>query len=187
MNAPPTTHRRDVRRQAGADRCATSASALRLLAALVGSVGLLGLSGLLVVGYQTQRQVSWVVQHRAEQTRRALAEVERLRRAELERLVLRVSSSIRIVAALDSAVNGGDVEEFAEQVKYELELAELREGLVRFNDAQGRPVLTLLDGTRIDDASDDDLFRQAMASPRGHGHRLPPGAGAAVPRPGASR
>ena len=42
--------------------------------------------------------------------------------------------------------------EFAEQVKYELELAELREGLVRFNDAQGRPVLTLLDGTRIADA-----------------------------------
>ncbi|WP_291989831.1 hypothetical protein, partial [Luteitalea sp.] len=80
---------------------------VRLLAALVGSVGILGLSGLLVVGIQTQRQVAWVVQHRAEQTRRALAEVERLRRAELERLVLRLSSSIRIVAALDSVVNGG--------------------------------------------------------------------------------
>ena len=109
VNAPPTTRRAtlgDMLRRPLRD----VSFRVRLLAALVGSVGLLGLSGLLVVGYQTQRQVSWVVQHRAEQTRRALAEVERLRRAELERLVLRVSSSIRIVAALDSAVNGGDIE-----------------------------------------------------------------------------
>lgn len=147
---------------------------VRLLAALVGSVGLLGLSGLIVVGYQTQRQVAWTVQHRAEQTRRALAEVERLRRTELERLVLRISSSIRIVAALDSAVSGGDLNEFAEQVKYELELAELREGLVRFNDAQGRGVLTLLDGSRIDDAGADELFPSAMGSTGGvaTGYRL---------------
>jgi class 3 adenylate cyclase len=147
---------------------------VRLLAALVGSVGLLGLTGLLVVGYQTQRQVSWVVQHRAEQTRRALAEVERLRRAELERLVLRVSSSIRIVAALDSAVNGGDASEFAEQVKYELDLAELREGLVRFNDPEGRPVLTLLDRRRIEDRGDDDLMQKVRESPEttATGYRL---------------
>jgi adenylate cyclase len=147
---------------------------VRLLAALVGSVGLLGLTGLLVVGYQTQRQVSWVVQHRAEQTRRALAEVERLRRAELERLVLRVSSSIRIVAALDSAVNGGDASVFAEQVKYELDLAELREGLVRFNDTEGRPVLTLLDGRRIEDRGDDDLMQKVSESPEttATGYRL---------------
>ena len=146
---------------------------LRLLAALVGSVGLLGLSGLLVVGCQTQRQVAWVVQHRAEQTRRALAEVERLRRAELERLVLRISGSIRIVAALDSAVNGGDRHEFVDQVKYELELAELREGLVRFNDGQGRPVLTLLDGVPIDDPT-TDAPSSVAASPQGTatGYRL---------------
>jgi class 3 adenylate cyclase len=147
---------------------------VRLLAALVGSVGLLGLSGLLVVGYQTQRQVAWTVQHRAQQTTRALAEVERLRRTELERLVLRISSSIRIVAALDSAVNGGDAREFADQVKYELELAELRQGLVRFNDARGRAVLTLLDGSRVSDTSTDDLFTKAMASADGvaSGYRL---------------
>jgi len=126
---------------------------VRLLAALVGSVGILGLSGLLVVGFQTQRQVAWVVQHRAEQTRRALAEVERLRRAELERLVLRLSSSIRIVAALDSVVNGGDRAEFAAQVQYELDLAELRQGLVRFDDAEGRAVLTLLDREPLADAT----------------------------------
>lgn len=147
---------------------------VRLLAALVGSVGLLGLSGLLVVGYQTQRQVAWTVQHRAQQTKRALAEVERLRRTELERLVLRISSSIRIVAALDSAVNGGDAREFADQVKYELELAELRHGLVRFNDTQGRAVLTLLDGGPLIDASADDLSTEAMASADGvaSGYRL---------------
>ncbi len=147
---------------------------VRLLAALVGSVGLLGLAGLLVVGVQTQRQVDWTVRHRAEQTRRALAEVQRLRRTELERLVLRLSSSIRIVAALDSAVNGGDSTDFADQVKYELELAELRQGLVRFNDSRGRGVLTLLDGARIDDEAPDDLFAKATTSPEGaaSGYRL---------------
>lgn len=147
---------------------------VRLLAALVGSVGLLGLSGLLVVGYQTQRQVAWTVQHRAEQTRRALAEVERLRRTELERLVQRISSSIRIGAALDSVVNGGDLEEFADTVTYELELAELREGLVRFNDLEGRAILSLLDGVRIADTTQDDLFEKAMASTDGNasGYRL---------------
>ena len=162
-----------VRRQAAKRPLRDVSFRVRLLAALVGSVGLLGLSGLLVVGYQTQRQVSWVVQQRAEQTRRALAEVERLRRAELERLVLRVSSSIRIVAALDSAVNGGDDREFADQVKYELELAELREGLVRFNDMKGRPVLTLLDGTRIEDARRRRPLSTSEGQPRGHGERLP--------------
>lgn len=146
----------------------------RLLAALVGSVGLLGLASLAVVGLQTRRQVDWTVRQRAEQTRRALAEVERLRRTELERLVLRLSASIRIVAALDSAVNGGGTTEFAEQVRYELDLAELRQGLVRFNDTRGRGVLTLLDGAVIDDARPDRLFAAAMANPEGaaSGYRL---------------
>lgn len=146
----------------------------RLLAALVGSVGLLGLSGLLVVGCQTQRQVAWTVQHRAEQTRRALAEVERLRRTELERLVLRISGSVRIVAALDSVVSGGDPKVFADQVRYELELAELREGLVRFSDKDGRAVLTLLDGASRTDTAPDDLFTATMTSGDGvaSGYRL---------------
>ena len=99
----------------------------RLLAALVGSVGLLGLASFLVVGYQTQRQVDRVTAQTADRTRRALAEVERLRRAELTRVARRLTSSIRIAAALDSAVSGGDRREFTEQVTYELTLAELRE------------------------------------------------------------
>lgn len=122
----------------------------RLLAALVGSVGLLGLASFLVVGYQTQRQVDRVTAHTADRTRRALAEVERLRRAELMRVARRLTSSIRIAAALDSAVSGGDRREFTDQVTYELALAELREGLVQFDDAQGTPVLRLLDSAPVD-------------------------------------
>ncbi|BCS31678.1 hypothetical protein TBR22_A08810 [Luteitalea sp. TBR-22] len=122
----------------------------RLLAALVGSVGLLGLASFLVVGHQTQRQVDRVAAHTADRTRRALAEVERLRRAELTRVARRLTSSIRIAAALDAVVSGGDRREFVEQVQYELALAELREGLVQFSDAQGTPVLTLLDSAPVD-------------------------------------
>lgn len=122
----------------------------RLLAALVGSVGLLGLASFLVVGYQTQRQVDRVTAQTADRTRRALAEVERLRRAELTRVARRLTSSIRIAAALDSAVSGGDRREFTEQVTYELTLAELREGLVQFDDTQGAPVLRLLDSMPVD-------------------------------------
>jgi len=137
---------------------------VRLLVALVGSVGLLGFAGLLVIHYQTERQVASVVQRTAERTQRALAEVERQRRTDLERIAMRVTGSNRIAAALDSAVNDGDADAFVEQVQYELALAELEEGLVRFNDNAGHPVITLLDGARVADQSEDDLFAKVMAS-----------------------
>src|SRR5262249_21628241 len=42
--------------------------------------------------------------------------------------------------------------------------AELKQGLVRFNDTIGRQIVTLLDGSRIDDSSEDDLFASVMST-----------------------
>lgn len=136
----------------------------RLLIALVGTVGLLGLASLAIVRVQTARQVDGMVRRTAERTQRALSELERFRRAELERIAMRITGSIRIVAALDAALEGGDPEEFVEHIRYELALAELGQGLVAFGDEEGRPVVTVVDGVRVpDQGADDDLFAQVIA------------------------
>lgn len=124
----------------------------KLLVALVGTVSLLGFATLVVVRYQRERQVEWLVARTAERSQQALAELERFRRADLERIARRFTGSIRIAAALDAVLEGGDAGEFVEHVLYELTLAELEQGLVVFSDTAGRPVATLVDGVRTADA-----------------------------------
>ena len=113
---------------------------VKLLLALVGSVSTLGLASLAVVQSQTARQIDWMVARTTERTQRALGELETFRRAELARLAQRLTGSIRIVAALDAALESDDAADFVEHVRYELALAELVEGLVAFRDRDGRPV-----------------------------------------------
>lgn len=147
----------------------------RLLLALVGSVGLLGAASLLVVDHQRERQVEWTVQRTAERAQRAFSELERFRRAGLEPVARRVTGSIRIAAALDAAIDDGTTEEFVEEVRYELALAELEKGLVAFNDSTGRPVVTLVDGAPIAAGqADHGLFAKAIAGSGGiaTGYRL---------------
>ena len=139
---------------------------IKLLIALVGSVALLGLASLAVVRYYTDRQVESVVHRAADRALRALAEVERMRRADLERIAGRLTGSIRIAAALDAALGGADAGEFVDQVRYELTLAELQQGLVAFADRTGRPVVTLLNGERVADSEEGvDALAQAGADP----------------------
>lgn len=148
---------------------------VRLLVALVGSVSTLGLASLAIVRSQTAQQVEWMVARTTERTQRALGELERYRRAELERIAQRLTGSIRIVAALDAALDGADADEFVEHVRYELALAELVEGLVAFRDRDGRPVVTLVDGERVpEELAVDDQSAQVIggATPAVSGYRL---------------
>ena len=136
---------------------------VRLLIALAGSVGLLSLANLAVVGLERQRQVDWTVQRAALRAERALEELERFRRADLARVARRLTGSIRVTAALDAASGGDDLDEFVEQVRYELALAELKEGLVTFTDATGRPIVTLVDNVPAPDhGAGDDVFTKAL-------------------------
>lgn len=138
---------------------------VRLLIALAGSVGLLSLANLAVVGRERQRQVDWTVQRATARAGRALEELERFRRADLARVARRLTGSIRVTAALDAAIGGDDLDEFIEQVRYELALAELREGLVTFTDATGLPIVTLVDNAPAPDhGAGDDVFAKALAA-----------------------
>jgi class 3 adenylate cyclase len=121
----------------------------KLLIALVGTVGLLGAASMAVVRFETERQLDWIVQRTAIRSQEAMAELERFRRSDLERLALRLTGSIRIAAALDAAVEDGHADEFVEHVLYELTLAELERGLVAFTDETGHPVVTLVHGARV--------------------------------------
>ncbi len=121
----------------------------RLLLALTGSVVLLALAGLAAVLAETNRQVDQTVTRTAARGQQALAEIERFRRADLERVASRITGSIRIVAALDAALDDGDAETFVENVRYELTLSELGRGLVAFSDERGRPFVTLVDGRPV--------------------------------------
>lgn len=126
----------------------------RLLIALAGSVALLGTASMAVVRLQTDRQVDAAVRQTADRARHALTGIERYRRTDLERIARRFTGSIRIPAALEGARERGHADEFAQDVQYELTLAELPEGLVAFANEEGAPVLTLVDGERVEDGPD---------------------------------
>jgi class 3 adenylate cyclase len=136
----------------------------KLLLALVGTVGLLGAASLVVVRIQTERQIDWMIQRTGERAQHALVELERFRRAELERLAKRITGSIRIVAALEATLDDGDPSSFADDVRYELALAEFERGLVAFHDDRGRPILTMVDGrTTVDAETQDALVAEVTA------------------------
>jgi adenylate cyclase len=144
----------------------------KLLIALVGTVGFLGLASLAVVRTQTNRQVDWMIERSGERAQRALTELERFRRANLERVAQRLTGSIRIVAALDAALDGGDLAAFTEDVRYELTLAELDRGLVEFTDDRGRPVLTLIDGMVVAHRQPDARVAEGLNSGVAPGYRV---------------
>ena len=121
----------------------------RVLLALTGSVVLLALAGFAAVLAETNRQVGQTIARTAARGQQALAEIERFRRADLERVASRITGSIRIVAALDAALDDRDAAAFVENVRYELKLSELGRGLVAFSDERGRPFVTLVDGRPV--------------------------------------
>jgi class 3 adenylate cyclase len=128
---------------------------MRLLLALTGTVAALALAGFVAVRAQTNRQVDLTISRSADRGQRVLAEIERFRRADLARVAARIAGSVRVVAAFDAARDDGDVDAFAEDVRYELTLAEFGNGLVEFSDERGTPVLSLVDGRPISATASD--------------------------------
>jgi adenylate cyclase len=124
---------------------------LKLLAALLASVGVVLLLALLVVRQETQRQVELVTDRYATRSREAFRELEDLKQRDLERLGSGFTDSRRTLAAVEAATAepaaaGPDLDWLIQTVRYELELKRMPHSLVAFTSASADPFLTLRDG-----------------------------------------
>ncbi|MBI4540554.1 MAG: HAMP domain-containing protein [Gemmatimonadetes bacterium] len=116
----------------------------KLLVALVGTVGLLLTVILVIVRGQTQRQIDRVVELATTRSRDAFAEQERVLDDQLVRLGLRLAEGVRVLAALQAALESGDPLVLAAAAADELKLAGFERGLLSFTDAEGRPLLSFV-------------------------------------------
>lgn len=121
----------------------------KLLSALLGTVGLLLVVMFFVVRFETAQEVELVAERTVQNAGTLFQELIDLQRQQAARLARPFTDGRRALAALDAAIDAGDVELLADQVDYEMQLAELTDVLVVFTDEGGRPVLSLVGGERI--------------------------------------
>ena len=144
MNPPPASRRVRWRESFGA----------KVAASVLGTVALLLGTTLLIVRYETRQQVVEVVADATERSRAAFAEIVALQEERLSDLLNPITGSRRIVAALEAALDAGDPDLLREEVVYGLQLVDAGEiGLMLFTDADGVPVLTVVEG-EISDTRD---------------------------------
>jgi class 3 adenylate cyclase len=121
----------------------------KLLTALLAAVGLVLIITLVVVRQQTTAQVHAATSRMIEQSRHAFREMEAIQRLEIGRVGRAFTTSPRTSAALEAALESGDMHWLAETARYELALNMLPQSLAVFTDAAGDPVITLIDGTPV--------------------------------------
>ncbi|MGE0159645.1 MAG: adenylate/guanylate cyclase domain-containing protein [Gemmatimonadales bacterium] len=140
--------------------------AAKLLAALLGTVGLLLLVTYLVVRGETSRQVEVVVARAIQNAGTLFSELNELQRQQAARLAAPFMEGRRAAALLDATIQAGDYEYLAEQVDYEMQLAGFADVLLVFTDADGGPVLSMVGGERhigADPAAIAPLAEQLIA------------------------
>jgi adenylate cyclase len=121
----------------------------KVLAALLGTVGLLLTVTFLVVRVQTGREVEEVTERTIRNASALFAELDELQRQQTAQLTGRFTGGMRALAMLDAAISAGDVETLANEVDYEMLLADLDDVLLVFTDHAGAPVLSMVAGERI--------------------------------------
>ena len=115
--------------------------------AVLGTVALLLCTALLIVHLETQQQVVGVVGDATERSRAAFAEIVALQEERLTDILNPITGSRRTAAALEAALDAGDPDLLRQEVGYGLELVDAGEiSLMLFTDADGIPVLTVVDG-----------------------------------------
>jgi len=122
---------------------------LKILLSLMGTIVLFLLILLVAIRTQISSQVHWMTQHARERSHQAFNELERVYNAELLRFAQRISQKNRVPAALQEAVEDEDPQVLIDAAAYELELAQIP--LAVFTDEFGQPLVTLLDGTAVED------------------------------------
>lgn len=133
----------------------------KLMAALLGTVAVLLAVTLLVVRAETEGQIAMVAADATERSRSAFHELESFRRRQLGELASGFIGGRRTFAALEAAMEGGDVEALMADAAYELQYRGFERSLVGFTDAGGTPLLTLVDGVPVRGAGGADAARLA--------------------------
>jgi class 3 adenylate cyclase len=123
----------------------------KLLAALLGTVGLLLIVTYAVVRGETSRQVGIVVDRTIRNAGTLFEQLNELQRVQAARLARPFTETVRAVALLDATLEARDYDYLADQVDYEVQLAGQQDVLLVFTDAEGTPVLSLIGGMRITD------------------------------------
>ena len=140
MNRPPASRRVRWRESFGA----------KVAMAVLGTVALLLGITLLIVRLEMGLQVVEVVDDATERSRAAFAEIVALQEEQLSDILNPITGSRRTVAALEAALDAGDPDLLRQQVGYGLELVDADEiGLMLFTDADGVPVLTVVEGETL--------------------------------------
>ena len=118
--------------------------------AVLGTVALLLGTTLLIVRLEMRVQVVEAVDDATERSRAAFAEIVALQEERLSDVLNPITGSRRTVAALEAALDAGDPDLLLEEVGYGLELVDAGDiGLMLFTDADGVPVLTVIEGETL--------------------------------------
>jgi adenylate cyclase len=119
----------------------------KLLAALGGTVLLLLIITFSVVRAETARQVDDVTTRAISSAERLFGELTELQRQQAAQLA-RPFTEQRAVVRLDAQIESGEFVLMALEVDYEMQRAGLPDALLVFTDAEGQPVLSIIEGTR---------------------------------------
>ncbi len=136
--------------------------AAKILAGLLGTVGLLSLVTFVVVQVETGHQVRAVSERAVQSAEMQFQGLEEFQRREVDRVARLLAEGRRTLAELDEAIEASDRTYLAGHVAYELDLADIPDMVVAFTDSRGRPVLTLHNDVPMEE-SDPLLLRDISA------------------------
>jgi class 3 adenylate cyclase len=121
----------------------------KLLAALLGTVGLLLVVTYAVVRTETSAQVDIVVDRTIRSADALFEQLNELQRQQAIRLARPFTETVRAVRLLDATLADEDYDYLADQVDYEMQLAGQTDVFLVFTDSSGRPVVSLVGGMRV--------------------------------------
>ena len=125
----------------------------KLLAALVGTVGLLLAITLVAVRAQTNRQIRLVEDRTVASANELFRELEDLQRLQADQFTAPFRESRRTVAILQEAIRSGDVEYLTGEASYQFELlglADFEGALVVLTDDAGQPIISMIGGQPLE-------------------------------------
>lgn len=125
----------------------------KLLAALVGTVGLLLGITLVVVRSQTNREVRLVEDRTVRSASELFDRLNELQRQQADQLARPFTEGVRALALLEEAIRTGDTGYLSGEAEYELlrsGLLESGDAVVVFTDDQAQPVISIMAGSVLD-------------------------------------
>ncbi len=119
----------------------------KLLAALIGTVGLLLAITLITVRSQTNRQVRLEEQRSVNRASQVFEQLNELQRAQADQLARPFTQSRRATILLDEAIQTGDIEFLSGEAAFELMRSGLeQDALVVLTDDRGTPIMSMIGG-----------------------------------------